>query len=238
MKTKFLISIQLLLAIIFCTGCVRNKDDVWDDTKTCGRHVQRGFRSLAGKHGDSRQVRCREEFATYNEEYACSPDECDYVPLEDMQGDNSIAMADLRRQPRQSPGDPGSSVPGIDAFNDPATYPELAGIFESIHFPYNSNLIKGDANLAALQKVANYLKQHERVYVFIEGHCDERGAEAYNLALGARRSNAVRTLLIKEGVNPENLFTISYGKERPIFFDHNEEAWAQNRRADFKIYQR
>ncbi|CCB85060.1 MULTISPECIES: OmpA family protein [Parachlamydia] len=238
MKTKLLISIQLILAVIFCFGCMRTKDDVWDDTKSAGRHVQRGFRSLAGKHGDSRQVRCREEFSVYDEEYSFSPEECDYVPLQDLNNDNLIAMADVSRHPKYSPGDPGSAIPGIDAFYDPATYPELAGIFESVRFPYNSNLIKGEENLLALRKVANYLKKHDRVYVFIEGHCDERGAEAYNLALGSRRSNAVREILIKEGVNPENLFTISYGKERPLFLDHNEESWGQNRRAEFKIYQR
>lgn len=238
MKTKCLFLIQLLFALVLTTGCTRSRDDVWDDTKTCSRHVSRGFRSLAGKHGDSRQVRCREEFATYNEDYCFSPDECDYVPLEDMNGSNPIHMGDMRFQPRQSPGDPGSSIPGIDAFSDPSAYPELAGTFHTIHFPYNSNLIKGEENLRSVQNVSSYLRNHNNVYVFIEGHCDERGAEAFNLSLGARRSNAVRNLLIKEGVNPENLFTISYGKEKPLLHDHTEEAWAQNRRVEFKIYQR
>jgi peptidoglycan-associated lipoprotein len=56
------------------------------------------------------------------------------------------------------------------------------------------------------------------------------------LALGSRRANSIRNALIKEGVNPDNVFTISYGKERPIAFENNEEGWSLNRRAEFKLY--
>lgn len=238
MKTKCFFLFQLLIACLIAAGCTRSRDDVWDDTKTCSRHMSRGFRSLAGKHGDSRQVRCKEEFAAYNEDYCFSQDECDYIPLEDMNGGAPIQMGNMNLQPRYSPGDPGSFVPGIESFSDPSNFPETANVFYSIHFPYNSNLVKGDENLRILQNVSQYLKNHNNVYVFIEGHCDERGAEAYNLALGSRRSNSVRNLLIKEGVNPERLFTISYGKEKPLALGHSEEAWAQNRRVEFKIYKR
>lgn len=82
------------------------------------------------------------------------------------------------------------------------------------------------------------MRSHPNTYVFVEGHCDERGPEAYNLSLGAKRGNAVRNLLINEGVDPDHIFTISYGKERPLVFEHHEEAWAQNRRAEFKVYNR
>jgi peptidoglycan-associated lipoprotein len=98
--------------------------------------------------------------------------------------------------------------------------------------------VKGDDNLQTLQNVADYMRSQPNLYVFVEGHCDERGPEAFNLALGSRRSNAVRNLLINAGVSPDNVFTISYGKERPLVLEHHEEAWGKNRRAEFKVYKR
>ncbi len=82
------------------------------------------------------------------------------------------------------------------------------------------------------------MRFHPNIYIFIEGHTDERGPQAYNLALGSRRANTVRNLLINEGVDPDRLFTISYGKERPVILERHEEGWAKNRRGEFKIYER
>lgn len=242
MNTKKLcILLQLVVACLSLGGCTRSSDDVWEDTRSAGRHVGRGFKTLGGKHGDSRQVRCPEDFdacgdATY---YGADVKADEYVPLEDAYSPDEIAMADSYSRPaRETPGDPGSSIPGIEAFRDPQTIPGLSGVFKNIYFDYNSNLVNGQDNLAVVQKIAGYLKTHPKTYVFIEGHTDERGPEAYNIALGSRRSNAVRSLLIAEGVSPDNLFTISYGKERPVIDDHHEGAWTQNRRAEFKVYQR
>ena len=163
----------------------------------------------------------------------------DFIPLQDSSNMGPMMLSEQAApQPRETPGDPGSSIPGIEAFRDPSTVPQLAGIFRNVHFDYNSNLVKGDENLATVHKVADYLRSNPRTYIFVEGHCDERGPEAFNLALGARRSNAVRNMLIAEGVNPNNIFTISYGKERPLVLDQHEESWSQNRRAEFKVYQR
>jgi len=114
----------------------------------------------------------------------------------------------------------------------------LSAVFEHIHFPYDSEKIQGQQNLQAIQAIASYMKRHPNTYVFIEGHCDERGPQAYNLALGTRRANSVRTILVAEGVDPERLFTVSYGKERPLVQGHDDEAWRINRRAQFKIYER
>lgn len=225
------------------TSCCRNSSEVWDDSKSAGRHMSRGLRTMGGKHGDSRAVQCRDDFMPMQDGCCYNVNSCgqveDFVPLSDQPYEDEIAMADyVSRQPRETPGDPGSSVPGIDQFQDPSTNPAWAGVFRNIGFEYNSNLVKGQENLDTIRNVANYMKSHRNVYVFVEGHCDERGPEAYNLALGARRSNAVRNLLVDEGVNPDNVFTISYGKERPLFLDQNDEAHGQNRRAEFKIFER
>lgn len=220
------------------SGCRRNSNEVWEDTKTAGRHVNRGVRSLAGKHGDSRVVRSREEFYPYQEAYF-NQQGSDYEAFPDYQNSDEIAMGDfIAPQPRETPGDPGSSIPSIEAFQDPSVNPEFARVFRPVHFEYNSSLVKEPEDLSILSSVSAYMKGHPNLYVFVEGHCDERGPEAYNLSLGARRSNSVRNILINEGVNPDHIFTISYGKERPLVFEQHEEAWAQNRRAEFKIYSR
>jgi len=216
------------IASMALTSCCRNRDQIWDDTKSCGRHVTRGVSALAGKHGDSRQVRCREEFRAQSDPMYCFGDE--FIPLGDVEFGDEIAMAET------SPGDPGSAIPGIEAFRDPDTIPQLANLFRNINFPFDSSLIKGEGNLTSLRGIAEYMRGNPDVYIFVEGHCDERGAEAYNLALGARRSNAVRSALVKEGANPDNIFTISYGTERPLVYGHDENAWEQNRRAEFKVY--
>ena len=239
MNIKMVISYAFLTAFLFSTSaCNRGSNEVWEDTKTAGRHVNRGIRSLGGKHGDSRAVLCREQFMPMNSCYPCGGEQ-EFVPLADYQNSSDLAMGDYAvPQPKETPGEYGSSLPGISAFRDPSTMPQVAGIFRTIPFDYNSNLIRGDENQNTIHRVADYMRQHPNTYVFVEGHCDERGPEAYNLALGVRRSNAVRNALIAEGVNSDNIFTISYGKERPLIMESHEEAWAQNRRAEFKIYQR
>lgn len=229
---KVFIIAQLLAACILMNGCRRNHQEVWEDSKSCGRYVGKGFKTLGGKHGDSRQISSRDDF--YSDDYAI---EEDFIPLRDEEGNAMVAM-DNARQAKETPGDPGSSIPGIEAFRDPEQDPRLANIFQHVHFEYNSSLVKGQENLDIVRKIADYLKKNDRVYVFVEGHCDERGPQLYNLALGARRSNAVRNLLVKEGVNPDRLFTISYGKERPLVIGSEDAAFSLNRRAQFKTYER
>ncbi len=236
MKKKLIVLGQSFLLSLLLIGCCRTSDEVWEDTKSCSRHMHRGLRSLGGKNGDSRAVCSREEFYCV-EQTPYETQEPDFIPLADTMRGESFSFADKTSPPPfETPGDPGSSIPGIQHFQDPSTDHHLAAIFRNLHFDYNQYLVKGAVNLAIIHQIANYMRQHPRVSLFIEGHCDERGPEAYNLSLGAKRANAVRELLIQEGVNPNALFTISYGKERPLVWDHHEEAWAQNRRAEFKIY--
>lgn len=241
-KIKFYSIIPLILTTIFLTGCNRNTDSVWEDTKTASRHVKRGMRALGGKHGDSRQINARDEFICSNDPYSNAPsyDQSDeFIPLADDPNNDDLAMADMvTRPPRQTPGDPGCSIPGIESFQDPATNSSLSGVFRNVYFAYNSSLVKGTENLETIRNVANYMRHYPNTYIFVEGHCDERGPEAYNLALGSHRSNAVRNLLINEGISPDNIFTVSYGKERPLVFGNDEESFQQNRRAEFKVYQR
>lgn len=99
-----------------------------------------------------------------------------------------------------------------------------------VYFDYDRSDIRQD-QIPTLQEDAAWLRQNAKAQVTIEGHCDERGTEEYNLALGATRAGATREYLIRLGVDPARLGTISYGENHPFADGHNEEAWRQNRRA-------
>lgn len=115
--------------------------------------------------------------------------------------------------------------------------PDGRGAFlnESVYFDFDSDVIGPEAQ-SLLQIKAQWLNDNPDVLaVMIEGHCDERGTEAYNLALGARRANAVKKYLTDMGLTHLNIQTQSYGEERPVDIEHSEDAWAKNRRACFVI---
>ncbi|NBQ54506.1 MAG: peptidoglycan-associated lipoprotein Pal, partial [Proteobacteria bacterium] len=88
---------------------------------------------------------------------------------------------------------------------------------------------------AQLTKMAEQLKSNSGTVLQIEGHCDERGSIEYNLALGERRAQAVKTFLTNLGVEGARLSTISYGEERPANDGHTEDSWQKNRRAEFNV---
>ncbi|HEX4272928.1 MAG TPA: peptidoglycan-associated lipoprotein Pal [Rhizomicrobium sp.] len=100
---------------------------------------------------------------------------------------------------------------------------------DTVHFALNQYNIE-DSDKAVLGRQAAWLSKYPAVRVTVEGHADERGTREYNLALGARRANAVKEYLVSQGVSTARVETISYGKERPICTDSNEACWAQNRR--------
>jgi peptidoglycan-associated lipoprotein len=99
---------------------------------------------------------------------------------------------------------------------------------DRVFFAFDRSDINAEGQ-QTLERQAAWLHRYPNVVVRIEGHCDERGTREYNLALGERRANAVRNVLIAAGVSASRISTISYGKERPIVVGSNEEAWAQNR---------
>jgi peptidoglycan-associated lipoprotein len=104
---------------------------------------------------------------------------------------------------------------------------------EPIYFDYNEASIREDSK-AVLDKVAELLRADRKQRMEVEGHCDVRGATEYNLSLGERRAQAVLKYLVKQGVNEDQLDTISYGEERPVDLGGSDDAHAQNRRAELK----
>lgn len=108
------------------------------------------------------------------------------------------------------------------------------GYLRDALFDYDKADLRDDAR-SVLAANADWLKKFSTVQVLIEGHCDERGTAAYNLALGDRRANAARDYFASLGVDASRIKTVSYGKERPICTDSNEACWQRNRRAAFVI---
>jgi len=104
------------------------------------------------------------------------------------------------------------------------------GYLQDAFFGFDESALSSDAQ-SALTTSANWLKQNSTYNLLIEGHCDERGTEQYNLALGDRRANIAREYLVTLGVDGSRIRTVSYGEERPFDAGHDESALAQNRRA-------
>ncbi|MDI6845464.1 MAG: peptidoglycan-associated lipoprotein Pal [Candidatus Saccharicenans sp.] len=106
-----------------------------------------------------------------------------------------------------------------------------------IHFDFDKYDIRPDA-VPILEANARWLKKFATVKILIEGHCDERGTEEYNLALGEKRAKSTMDYLVSLGISPDRIRIISYGKSQPLDPGHNEEAWAKNRRAEFLIIEK
>jgi peptidoglycan-associated lipoprotein len=101
-----------------------------------------------------------------------------------------------------------------------------------VYFDFDTSDIRSDQE-ATIQRNAAFLTQHPNINFTVEGHCDERGSIEYNLALGDKRANVVKEALAGAAVSPNNVKTLSYGKEKPACTDHNESCWQQNRRGHF-----
>jgi peptidoglycan-associated lipoprotein len=106
----------------------------------------------------------------------------------------------------------------------------FAANIKDAFFDYDQYTIREDAK-AALAADARSLNERPNIRITIQGHCDERGSEKYNLALGDRRANAAKEFLVNQGVNGSRIETISFGEEQPFCEEHNEECWQANRRA-------
>ncbi len=156
----------------------------------------------------------------------------------------SLGLTSCGSSKKKNNGAPGSSNASMDDRDMGADGMELelngdsdagkAGALQTVYFAFNSSSLNSDTR-AALQSNAEFLKNNGSVEIQVEGHCDERGGVQYNLALGERRAMAVKQYLISMGVNSSRISTISFGKERPIAFGHDEGSWSKNRRANFVV---
>ena len=135
--------------------------------------------------------------------------------------------------PPGGPRGPGVGIPGGAGSRNalPGSQQDLeASAGDRVFFAFDRSDITPEAQ-ETLARQADWLRRYPNVTVTIEGHCDERGTREYNLALGERRAQAVKNVLVAMGIPASRISTISYGKERPAVVGSSEEAYAQNRRA-------
>jgi peptidoglycan-associated lipoprotein len=106
-----------------------------------------------------------------------------------------------------------------------------------VYFDYDSAVIRNDAR-GVMDVNASWLKKFRTVKILVEGHCDERGTEEYNLALGEKRAKAAQDYLLSTGITSDRIRIISYGKSQPLNPGHDESSWQMNRRAQFLIIEK
>jgi peptidoglycan-associated lipoprotein len=147
-------------------------------------------------------------------------------------GPGGTAMAEARVTVSEAPA---TGTLGAVRISDAEFF---AANIKDVFFDYDQHDIREDAQVTLKNDARALLDaEHLRLRFTLEGHCDERGSEKYNLALGDRRANAAKEYLVGQGISAERVDTISYGKENPFCTEQNEECWQQNRRAHFVLKQ-
>ena len=132
------------------------------------------------------------------------------------------------------PAPPTGDIEAADIGSQDLASLNAKGYLKDAYFDYDQSDLRDDAR-TVLSSNAEWLKRYGTIQVLVEGHCDERGTSAYNLALGDRRANAAREYLDSLGVASSRIRTVSYGKERPICSEASEDCYQRNRRAHFVI---
>lgn len=114
----------------------------------------------------------------------------------------------------------------------PLSVPPPSKEFRTVYYDLDQAVIRTDQTDALIGN-ATVMKDFSHIRINIEGHCDERGTNEYNLALGDRRARSAKNYLVNMGVDPSRMNVMSYGEERPVCTEHNENCWWRNRRAEF-----
>ena len=124
-------------------------------------------------------------------------------------------------------------------FAEPENYSDPAAkeIFVDVHFDYNQSDIRASER-PIVEGIAGYMREHPTLTIKVEGHCDERGSNEYNMSLGENRALAVRSHLASLGIAADRIQTRSYGEEKPAVAGSGEEAWHLNRRGEFALFQK
>lgn len=134
---------------------------------------------------------------------------------------------DMTEEDRVQPELPGD----VEELNQ---YLRDQGLIGDVYFDFDKSELRAEAT-EQLARNADWLREHPDYAVTLEGHCDERGTNEYNLALGERRANAAKSYLVSLGIDGGRLTTISYGEERPVCTQSTEACWQRNRRAHFVV---
>jgi peptidoglycan-associated lipoprotein len=128
----------------------------------------------------------------------------------------------------------GSDDPYVDSRNIDDGSPEARAELDKIYFDYDRSLVRDDMKDALRSNAEKILENEGWGAIIVEGHCDERGSEEYNFALGERRAATVKKYLVALGVPSNRLETVSFGETQPVAGGHDESSWGRNRRAEFR----
>lgn len=155
---------------------------------------------------------------------------------ENKMGDTDTTTTTVKDGTENGPADPGPTKEDIEKQERLAKEAAALKRFENtdVHFKYDSSELSSMAKMILSDK-ADWMRANSGAFVTIEGHCDERGTTEYNLALGERRANAVKSYMIFLGISADRMGTVSYGEEQPINYGKDESAYRANRRAHFRI---
>jgi peptidoglycan-associated lipoprotein len=156
-----------------------------------------------------------------------------------------VEMTDLSSEEKKLAQDADKSgeadrTAGVDSTGKPILYGDTSAlglgdnVIVDVLFDFDRYSIKAESKLT-LEKNAKILNEHSNAMITLEGHCDERGTDDYNIALGERRADSVKRYLAKLGISSGRINTISYGEERPFCTQRNDDCWRQNRRVHFKV---
>jgi peptidoglycan-associated lipoprotein len=157
----------------------------------------------------------------------CGPEPAPY--------DSSLATVEVEPEPVVVEAEP---VVVVEEEPSPtlAESAAAAGALKKTYFAFDKANLTPTA-VEKLDKTAAWMQQNPSAKIEIAGHCDERGTNEYNMALGERRANSAKKYLVSMGISSDRLMTISYGEERPVDPGHDEAAWARNRRNEYAIVQ-
>lgn len=167
------------------------------------------------------------------------PIEGDGAPLDDPSMSQDGTMGSTDGTGADATGIDGSDTGGVTAIGDDSAMSAMERLEQTdgplsnrtIYFEFDSAKLT-DESIALLETHGNFIAGNGEVSVRLEGHADERGSREYNIALGERRAQSVRRVLLFQGAATDQIETVSYGEEQPAVSGHNEEAWAMNRRVE------
>lgn len=155
----------------------------------------------------------------------------------DSTGDDGGSQTDIAPRTDFEPADPSAATPASQGDIEDGPADRLERQLNPVFFAFDKYDLSPQAR-DVLTGNARVLRENPGFDIIIEGHCDERGTNEYNLALGDRRARAARDFLVTSGIPASRFTVVSYGEERPFSFGHDESAWSQNRRAHFKVARR
>ncbi|MBI5048510.1 MAG: peptidoglycan-associated lipoprotein Pal [Deltaproteobacteria bacterium] len=209
MKKNSLLIFTLVIAGLFfmAAGCAKVVKE---------EEIKKSAEPAAGQTQEEKAAKAKEEAAAVKEEKIAEQ------PVKEAPVSEATAKAEKEASAKAEAG------------GEIAELARGKGMLLAVYFDFDRFTIRDDMK-SVLEKNVEWLKKNSAIAIQIQGNCDERGSNEYNIALGERRAQSIKEYLINYGIKQSRLSTVSYGEEKPADPGHTEEAWAKNRRGEFVI---